>query len=228
MEAKKSLSREKQAELKRKRAQMKAEKKRIRKIRFAKRSVMYFLRILLYITAGALICLGVMLTCERLSNLYILTTESMALRAKCILENEAVNDLQEYFTEDVIASDTPLHEGVYSRYTVTNYNYDLKVKKIVVFPWSTSATVTVVEDCALKGNINADQLVEGQNAADYPLPEWNRAEYRLQFTRYDTRWYVTELTVTDDEPPVEVLNTPDPDLTPRPMATPTPIPAETP
>ena len=205
-----------------------AEKKRIRRIRRARLSVTYFLRTLLLITICSLLCIGVFLTCERLSNRYILTTESMALRAECILHNDISPDLEEYFTADVIAGDAALHDGRYARYTISSYAHDLRVKKILVTPWSATATVTVIDDASLRGSIDADRLSEDESPADYPLPAWDRAKYELRFTRFDTRWYVTEMRRIETDPPKEILLTPDPGMTPRPMATPTTEPSEAP
>ncbi len=205
-----------------------AEKKRVRRLRRARLSIMYFLRMLLLITVCFLLCIGVFLLCERLSNLYILTTESMSLRAECILRNEVSPDLAEYFTPDVIAGDSALHDGRYARYTISGYSHDLHVKRILVTPWSRTATVIVIDDASVRGSIDADRLSEGESPADYPLPPWDRAKYEIRFTRFDTRWYITELRRTETNPPGEVLLTPDPRMTPRPMATPTPEPSESP
>ena len=201
----------------------KKEKTELKRIRIARRSVMYLMRILLFVTLGAIICIAAFMTAERTSNLYILSTEGMAMRAECILEDEPLNDLEEYFTRGFIDADAALTAGAYANYTITGYDYDLSVEKISVLPWSLTATVTVTEDVTLRGSINADQLSEGDSAANYPLPPWTPARYRIHFTVADSRWYITDLELVELNPEEAKLNTPDPNLTPRPMATPTPL-----
>ncbi|MBQ2770100.1 MAG: hypothetical protein IJF41_02575 [Clostridia bacterium] len=207
---------------------LKNELSRLKKLRFARRSVMYVMRTLLFVTLGAILCIGAFMAAERTSNLYILVTEGMAMRAKCILEAETNTDLQEYFTLTALEQDRDLSAGTYANYTINSYDYDLTVEKISVYPWSVTATVTVLEDVSLKGSINADQLSEEESAADYPLPEWTRMRYNIHFINSNSRWYITQLEVLDVNPPEEPLNTPDPNLTPRPMATPTPAATELP
>lgn len=205
-----------------------AEKTELKRLRIARRSVMYLMRTLLFFTLGAIVCIAAFMTAERTSNLYILTTEGMAMRAKCVLENERTNDLQEYFTLGFLDQDAALTAGTYANYTITSSDYSLSVENISVLPWSMSATVTALEGVSLKGSINADQLSEGESAANYPLPEWTPVRYRIHFLNSNSRWFISELEILETNPTGEVLNTPDPNLTPRPMATPTPLATDAP
>jgi len=204
------------------------EPKEIRRLRAARRSMMYVVRTLMLIILAAILCIGAFLTAERYSNLYILTSEGMALRAECVFADGARNDLEEYFTLTFLDNDPAMSDTTYSNYTITDYSYDLTIERISVLPWSMSATVTATERVSLKGNINADQLSEDQNPADYPLPEWTPKRYKIKFINANARWYISELVLIDENPDTSNLGTPDPNMTPIPAATPTPKPTQAP
>jgi len=204
------------------------EPKELKRLRAARRSMMYVVRTLMLIILAAILCIGAFLTAERYSNLYILTSEGMALRAECVFADGARNDLEEYFTLTFLQSDPAMSDATYSNYTITDYNYDLTIEKISVLPWSMSATVTATERVSLKGNINADQLGEDQNPADFPLPEWTPKRYKIKFINANARWYISEITLLEENPDSANLGTPDPNMTPILAATPTPKPTQAP
>lgn len=204
------------------------ESKEVKRLRVARRSMFYIVRTLLLIIMAAILCIGVFLTAERMSNLYILASEGMALRAECVLADGAQNDLEEYFTLTFLENDEALTDTTYSNYTITDYNYDLTIEKIFVLPWSMTATVTATERVSLKGNINADQLSDGENTSDYPPPDWTPRRYKITFLNSNTRWYISDLTVLEENPDDSDLGTPDPNESPIPAATPTPKPTDEP
>jgi len=200
----------------------------IRRLRRARRSMLYIVRTLLLILMAAILCIAVFLTAERISNLYILATEGMALRADCVLADGARNDLEEYFTLTFLQNDPAMSDTTYSNYTISGYNYDLAIEKINVLPWSMSATVIATERVSIKGSINADQISEGQNADDFPPPVWTPVRYKITFINANARWYISELAVLEENPDLSHLGTPDPNESPIPAATPTPKPTDAP
>ena len=204
------------------------EPKEVQRLRKARRSMFYIVRTLLLIILAAIFCIAVFLTAERISNLYILASEGMALRADCVLADGARNDLEEYFTLTFLQNDPAMSDTTYSNYTITGYNYDLSIEKISVLPWSMSATVVATERVSVKGNINADQISDGQNADDYPPPAWTPVRYKITFINANARWYISELTVLEENPDLSNLGTPDPNESPIPAATPTPKPTDAP
>jgi len=208
--------------------QRREESNQARRLRIARRSMTYIVRTLMLIILACVVCIGAFLTAERVSNLYILASEGMALRADCVLADGARNDLEEYFTLTFIENDPAMSDTTYSNYTISSYNYDLTIEKIFVLPWSMSATVTAVERVSLKGSINADQLDEGENSSDYPVPQWTAARYKIKFININSRWYISELTELEENPPETDLGTPDPDETAMPAVTPTPKPTDAP
>ena len=74
----------------------------------------------------------------------------MALRAECVIADGARNDLEEYFTLSFLDNDPAMSDATYSNFTITDYSYDLAIKRISVLPWSMSATVIATERVTLK------------------------------------------------------------------------------
>lgn len=200
------------------------ERKSYLRLRIARRSMAYIVRTIMTVIAVILLCALAFLTAERMSNLYILTSEGMALRAACVLSDGDRETLEEYFLLTCLSEDERLNGNEYGNYTVTSYNYDLSIEGITVMPWSATATVTAVEKVTLKGAIDADLVEEDKTAADYPLPEWETARMKLHFVNTGERWYVSELELLETNPDAAALRTPDLSQKVLPMATPTPSP----
>ncbi len=204
------------------------QEKELQTLRTARRSMTYVVRTLLLVIAGVIVCLAAFLTSERMSNLYILASEGMALRAEYIIADGAYTDLQEYFTLSYLEGDDRLDDTTYDNYTVSSMNYDLDIEKVSVLPWSVQATVTAMETISLKGTINTDMLSEGEKSSDYPIPAWQTVRYRIHFVNNNSRWYMQDVETVETDPALSDVRTPDPNLSPRPMATPTPTPDLTP
>lgn len=197
-------------------------------IRVARRTLMYIVRVLLMIVVGVLVCVLAFFTAERVSNLYILSTEGMSLRASYILDQDTeMRDLEEYFLLTFLSEDEALTADAYADYSISSYDYDLNIESISVLPWTATATVTAVETVLVKGAYDSEKLQEGETQEDHPLPDWPVRRYRIRFVNTGSRWYIAALDLVEENPEVEPLRTPDPNLTPRPMATPTPTPAPT-
>ena len=199
-----------------------------KKLRIARHSTMYVVRTLIWVIMGCILCIAAFLTAERTSNLYILASEGMALRADCILADGAKNDLEEYFTLSFLSADAALSDTTYDHYTVTEYNYDLAIERVSVLPWSVTATVNAVESVTVKGTVNEDQLSPGETADAYPVPAWPSARYAIRFINSDGRWYINGLDLLEESPAQKPLGTPDPAQSPLPAYTPTVAPTDAP
>lgn len=190
-------------------------------IRAVRRSLSYIIRVILLTIAGVLVCVLAFFEAERLSNLYILATEGMSLRADAILGETVEQDaLREYFMLICLNEDSALTAGTYAPYTVSDHDYDLSIEKISVLPWASTASVTAVETVNVKGGLTSSD----DTAHDPVIPAWQTVRYRIDFVNVGTRWYISSLTVLDTNPAGKVLLTPDPHMSPLPMATPTPTP----
>lgn len=190
-----------------------------RGLRTARRSLAFIIRVIVLVLVGVLVCILAFFEAERLSNLYILSTEGMSLRCSAILGESVEQDtLRDYFMLICLNNDEALTAGTYSGYTVTDHDYELNIEKISVLPWAATASVTAVETVSLKG------AAAGSDASDAVLPPWEPVRYRIDFVNVGSRWYISSLAVLEKDPEGAVLLTPDPNATPLPMASPTPTP----
>lgn len=197
------------------------ERQKLSGARMARRGIWFFMRTVLLAVLLVALCYGVFTTAMRASNLYILATEGLELRAECILQDGAQVELREYFTEAFLEKDTALSHTVYEDYTITNFDYRIEVEGVSVWPWSQTATVTVIERmAAMTGTLNEDKKPEGTaEDAEHPLPEWQPGRYLLRFRLKDDRWYIYQMqllkTVASEEP----KRTPDMRMSPMPVPT---------
>ena len=188
------------------------------------------MRTILLIVALIALGVGVFVYAMRAANLYILASEGLQLRIACILQDGPKETLPAYFTEAFLAGDSQLNASPYEDYTITNYDYRVEVESVSVFPWSNSATVTVVERMhSLNGEINEDKRPEGAAKEDrFPPPEWEGARYTLRFRLIDDRFYISQMQLMEKAPEVSLLPTPDMSKTMIPAATQTPAITATP
>ncbi len=165
------------------------------KTRMAKRGIWYFMRTILIIALVLVLAVGVFITAMRISNIYIIATEGMQLRMNQILQEESLLTMQEYFTSRFLSEDQLLWENDYDDYDISSFDYRLEVKGILVWPWSTTAELTVVEQMrSISGKILESRIPEDADPdAEYPVPEWQAGEYRMHFVLQDDRWYIDRL-----------------------------------
>lgn len=173
----------------------------------ARRTVWYVIRTFLIIALIGFLSLFAFKTGMIASNLYIIAMEGMALRAECILQDGAVLELTEYFTQNLVENDKQLYDGTYDSFTITDYNYDLNVKSISVWPWSDVAKMQVIERVSnITGSPNqTDETDEEANT----IPRWQNARYELVFSNIKDRWCISAVTLLETNPEEKVLNTPD-------------------
>jgi hypothetical protein len=195
------------------------------KYAIARRSIWYVLRALLIAAAVIVLALGLFLMAMNVSNLYILTTEGMELRAKTILNNGSALDLSPYFTESFIQNDPSLYAGSYGGFTVKTYNYRIDVEHFSVLPWGNTATFRVTERMLA---VSAVQTDTSETAEKLTLPDWTDARYDVVFENVDGRWYISELHVIELDPPEEAKPTPNMSLMPSTLPTALPTLAPTP
>ncbi len=171
-----------------------------------------------------MLCVLSFVSCARLANLYILVNEGMALRIECILQDGSREELDNYFTDECIASDGRLNDSTYQPYTVTSYNYMLDFSRIQVWPWLRDLSVDVLEQ--------TDHIVGAANSnavdPDSAPPPWVPIRYRLTISEVRGSWRISSIATLTVDPKIDPLPTSDPERSPLPMATPTLSPVPTP
>lgn len=169
-----------------------------------RRSIWYILRIVVALTLILIVCYGIFMEAMQVSNIYIIITEGMELRADCILMEGGSLELTEYFTEAWVDGDAALYDGKYADFVVESYDYRLNLESIKVLPWSKTASITCVERIP---SIQAKPDDEAENTA---VPEWLNARYRVLLEKIEGKWLITELKLIAENPKEDdVKNTPD-------------------
>ncbi|MBR0157001.1 MAG: hypothetical protein IJM20_05745 [Clostridia bacterium] len=181
----------------------KKEKRAMRSLGVARRSIWYILRTVLIVALCLVVCYGAFLEAMYVSNIYIIVTEGMELRADSILGNTAAADLREHFSEEWLAEDEELLAGKYSAFKVDSYDYRVNIEKCTVYPWSKKATLRVVERV-----VNIQATAYSDDNTD-PVPDWTPSRIEIELQKTDGRWYITKLTVLEDDPEIEPRPTPD-------------------
>lgn len=147
------------------------------------------------------------------SNIYIIVTEGMTLRIDCTLGGSDPNEMYEYFLADFVESDDLTHNSDYFLYDIETYDYRLDINGLGLFPFASHANMTVTE--------RVPYIVgeAGPNAPSASVPEWTPARYKVSCTKIDGRWFISDVTLIEENPPEPVRPTPDMSLlTPNPSA----------
>lgn len=174
----------------------------------AKRSVWYVLRTAFLVTLIGSLIVGVTLASAHIGSIYIIANEGMTLRAKCIINNEPTDDLEEYFTLDCLNNDGLLNARPYKNHTVTYFDYRLSVEGIFVLPWSNTATIDMLERVPVLNGTAEGTTVTAE------LPDWTDELYRLHMKKDSGRWYIAYIEVLEENPPETPYATPDMSLLP--------------
>ena len=169
-----------------------------------RRVIWYALRTVLIASAILALCYGVFTEAMYISNIYIVTTEGMSMRAEAVLRSASVSDLRQFFTEEQISRDVLLYRGDYHDFTVESYDYRYEIKGFRVYPWKTVGTVTYIERIPV---INATPNTESDSGA--VAPAWTSVRYEIQLTKIEGRWLISALNIEELDPAEEVLPTPD-------------------
>lgn len=184
-------------------------------LRKAGRSFWFFGKRLLLIFLFLTLCIGSFAVCARLSGMYILVNEGMALRFEFILQDVSVSDMRAYFTENCLLSDSRLQDMTYADYTVSGYSYSLTFSHMSVWPWQSVIQADVIE--------KADSIAGVSNADNSSAPPaWTPLKYRIQAVKENGRWKINSVTVLEVNPAEEPAATFDPNVTPLPMVTASP------
>ena len=78
-------------------------------------------------------------------NIYVVVNDGLSQRAETIIQSDDPADLNRFFTLKYLNSDTMFRSEQFKDYNIQDYNYELKIKKLWVWPWE-SETEMVVEE----------------------------------------------------------------------------------
>ena len=145
---------------------------------------------LICILGGMLVCGFYM--CLHTANIYVILTDGLEKRADVILPQEDAENLNFYFHADFLSTD-PALEGafdgtsVYDDYTITDFEYELKIEKLWAWPWDNYATCTVVERVP---SITGSVISSRRSEASPTVPGWQGGRYDITLVKDNGEWKI--------------------------------------
>lgn len=146
--------------------------------------------ILICIICGMLVCGFYM--CLNTANIYVILTDGLEKRADVILTQQEAEKLNFYFHADFLSTD-PALEGafdgtsIYDDYTITDFEYDLKIEKLWAWPWDDFATCTVVERVP---SITGTVIASRRSEVSETVPGWQGGRYDITLIKDDGEWKI--------------------------------------
>ena len=109
-----------------------------------------------------------------------------------ILTQEDAEDLNFYFHADFLSADRALEgafdgTSVYDDYTITDFEYDLKIEKLWAWPWDNYATCTVVERVP---SITGTVIASRRSEAPETVPSWQGGRYDITLVKVNGEWKI--------------------------------------
>lgn len=148
------------------------------------------------VLGGILVCGFYM--CLNTANIYIILNDGLEKRAEVILTQEEAERLNYYFHSDFLSNDRALEgafdgTSVYDDYTITGFEYDLKVEKLWAWPWDNYATCTVVERVP---SITGSVISSRKSEASATVPSWQGGRYDITVVKNNGTWKIVGMQQT--------------------------------
>ena len=136
-------------------------------------------------TAVAAIIVCAFYIAFNLGNAYILINEGMEKRAVVALTRENATDLNGYFTGSFLNADPVLEYAFsdaspYLPYQITDYEYNISIESIRVWPWGDEIVCTVIEHLTdIKGTVKPAYASEVSGSP----ASWMSGRYELRLKK---------------------------------------------
>ena len=167
---------------------------------------MLHLRRLVWFIASRLIIvciLGGMLVCGfymglNTANIYVVLEDGLQQRAQVILTRENAEKLNFYFHADFLSTDPALEgafdgSSVYNDYSISDFEYDLKIEKLWAWPWDNYATCTVVERVP---EITGKVIPSRKSEVPSVIPSWQGGRYDITLVKSGGTWKIVGMQQT--------------------------------
>lgn len=194
-------------------------------------NTIYLIRLLWYIlkyTVVAMLVIALFIVgffvARDTTNVYVITTEGMELRASTILNVSDPNGLYKYFSSNYLAQDNALNTTIYDEFIIRDFKYKLKIETIWASPWEQKAYVQAIENLP---EIDGEYPVKEDDETPKILPSWQRARYSIVLVNVEGSWLIDDVIELEQLEPVSTP-TDEPEITPNPEGiTPNPTPTIT-
>lgn len=142
------------------------------------------------ILGGILVCGFYM--CLNTANIYVVLNDGLEKRVEVILTQEDAEDLNYFFHADFLSNDRALEgafdgTSVYDDYTITDFEYELKIEKLWAWPWDNYATCTVVERVP---SITGSVISSRKSEVSATIPSWQGGRYDITLVRNNGTWKI--------------------------------------
>ena len=146
--------------------------------------------VLICVLCGMLVCGFYM--CLNTANIYVILNDGLEKRAEVILTRQEAEKLNFYFHADFLSTDPALEgafdgSSVYDDYTITDFEYELKIEKLWAWPWDSYATCTVVERIP---SITGSVIASRKSEASPTVPGWQGGRYDITLVKDDGEWKI--------------------------------------
>lgn len=167
--------------------------------------MVYIRRMIWYIASRlALLCalLGMLVCgffmCMNLANVYIVLDEGLEKRVEVCLTREDAESLNKYFHADFLNADPALVSAfdgtsAYEDYTISGFDYEMKVESLWSWPWDDYATCTVVERVP---SIDGRVISSRADALPEDPPAWRGGRYNITLVKENGVWKIVGMQQT--------------------------------
>ena len=173
-------------------------------MKYLRRAVWFFASRLLVICLILGLAITIFYYAMNLTNIQVILKDGMANRAKFIMRmTDDLSELQRYFQTAWLETDSEIvaaanQNSPYEDYNVRGIDHRLDMDFLWVWPWESTARVTVTEripgiDGRAKGQ-KADALVAAGGAKALYPPAWPEARYRVSLVKENGQWKMKNLT----------------------------------
>ena len=152
--------------------------------------------VILCVLVGMLVCGFFM--CLNVANIYVILDEGLEKRVEVILTREDAEELNKYFHYDFLNADPALvgafdGTSAYDDYTVTGFDYEMKIEKLWAWPWDEFATCTITEQVpSIAGKVISSRASE----ASETIPAWQGGRYNITLVKDNGLWKIVGMQQT--------------------------------
>jgi hypothetical protein len=117
-----------------------------------------------------------------MANIYVVVNDGLSQRAQTVISRQDPSDLNRFFTLKYLNSDSLFYSDQYRDYLIQDFDYEMKIKKLWVWPWQSRTSVIVEEyipESSWKFSVTdemLERLTAAQTPADTQKPEGEQAE----------------------------------------------------
>lgn len=174
------------------------------------------MKVLMFFTAkiSGLVALGLVIllttfTAYDFANLYVVLNDGMSRRAATVLKREDPEELNKFFTYDYLIRETFVYGNNYEDYVINDFDYELDIVDMWIWPWQKDIKVTVNENISEDSwefsitQSYLDELEEEEtdednddaNSEEKPVqpPKWDNGKKVIELVKIEGQWKIDKI-----------------------------------